>query len=104
MNRSATIHGVLFRAGSAAACTTALLLVGVSGCITTPRHVLRPQQAEETGRERYGLKTVGDYCEVADIGPKYVGGVGIVTGEGARTASKPELMSVSRSASQFPCT
>jgi hypothetical protein len=79
MKRRATIHGVLFQTGSAA-CAAALLLFGVSGCFTTPKNVLRPQQAEETGRERYGVKTIGEYCEVADIGPKYVGGVGIVTG------------------------
>ena len=80
MLRRATIHGVLFQTGAAAAFAAALVLFSTLGCTTTKTDLLRPQQAEETGRERYGVKTVGDCCMVADVGPKYVGGVGIVTG------------------------
>jgi hypothetical protein len=78
MYRRASIHRVLSLAGPAATCAAALLLFGLSGCMT-PTQVLRPQQAEETPRERYGLTTIGDYCEVADLFPKRVAGIGIVT-------------------------
>jgi hypothetical protein len=80
MTRRATIHGVVFQIGSAAAFAAALLLFGALGCNSTKPNILRYQEPEETGRERYGVPTVGDYCQVADLGPKYVGGVGIVTG------------------------
>lgn len=95
MNR-ASRHRVSFLAGPAAACAAALLLFGLSGCMTPPE-VLRPQQAEETPKERYGLTTIGDYCDVADIGPKRVGGIGIVThldgtgGESPKDANRSML-------------
>src|SRR5262245_46789582 len=78
MKRRATIHRVLFRAAPAAACAAALLLLALSGCVTPP--VLRPQQADETERDRYGVKTLGAVCDVGNVEPRAVGGVGLVTG------------------------
>ncbi len=78
MNRRALLHR-LWLLAPAAACAAAFVLFTSTGCNTT-KEVMRPQKAEETERDRYGVRTVGEYCEMADVGPKLVGGVGIVTG------------------------
>jgi hypothetical protein len=79
MTRRATIHRHLFRAVPAAAGAAALVLLGLSGCFNT-QQVLRPQQADETERDRYGVKTCGALCDVGSAEPRPVGGVGLVTG------------------------
>ena len=78
MKRRALLHR-LWLLAPAAGCAAALVLLALAGCNTT-KEVMRPQKAEETERDRYGVRTVGEYCEVADVGPKMVGGIGIVTG------------------------
>jgi hypothetical protein len=78
MKHRATIHRYLFGAVPGAACAAALLLLGLSGCFT--EQVLRPQQAEETERDRYGIKSLGVLGAVGNAEPRPVGGVGLVTG------------------------
>jgi hypothetical protein len=77
MKRRATIRRLLCRAVPASACAAALLL-GLSGCVTP--EVFRPQQAEETERDRYGVKSLGSLCDVGNVEPTPVGGVGLVMG------------------------
>jgi hypothetical protein len=78
MNRRAFFHRFSFLAGPAAACAAGMLLLGVAGCFSS--NVLRPQKAEETPRERYGVASVGDYTDVSNMESKPVGGVGLVIG------------------------
>jgi Flagellar P-ring protein len=78
MNRRVTRRRLLFPAVPAAACAAGLLLLALSGCFTP--QVLRPQAAEETERDRYGVKSLGTLFQVGSIEPKPVGGIGLVTG------------------------
>jgi hypothetical protein len=51
------------------------LLAGLLGC-TTPQ--IRSQAADESERDRYAVKTVGDVTDVGNAEPISVGGVGLV--------------------------
>jgi hypothetical protein len=57
--------------------TVCLGLLGLVGC---SHQQTRLQSAEETERERYGVKTVGDVCIVGNADPTPVVGVGLVQG------------------------
>ncbi len=52
-------------------------LLGLAGCL---QQQTRLQSAEETERERYAIKTVGDVCVVGNADPTPVFGVGLVEG------------------------
>lgn len=54
-----------------------VLLMGPAGCM---HQQTRLQSAEETERERYGLKTVGDITSVGNADPVSLAGVGLVVG------------------------
>jgi flagellar basal body P-ring protein FlgI len=56
----------------------ALLLLALAGCTHT--NLSRGQAQEETDRDRYEVKTIGDVTAVGNPEPVALGGVGLVTG------------------------
>ena len=55
------------------------LLAGMLGCSSRP-NVVRPQSAEESERDRYPVKTVGDVLTFGNVEPMPVSGVGLIEG------------------------
>lgn len=58
--------------------TLAVLLAGMLGCSAKPQ--VRSQSAEESDRDRYPVKTVGDVTTFSNADPIPVSGVGLVEG------------------------
>ena len=66
-------------AGGFLAAVFGSLLAGMLGCSSRP-NVVRPQSAEESDRDRYPVKTVGDVSTFSNAEPMPVSGVGLVEG------------------------
>jgi flagellar basal body P-ring protein FlgI len=54
-----------------------LALLGLVGCL---QQQVRPQAADESDRERYGVETIGERTTVGNAMPHQVSGVGLVVG------------------------
>lgn len=78
MKRSLSVRGVR-PAGRRGAWLGAALLLALAGCATSKPQA-RLQIADETDRDRYGVKTIGDCTTVGNATGVQVVGVGLVTG------------------------
>jgi hypothetical protein len=78
MNRRVTVKGLL-QVGRGPFWLGGVLLFALAGCATsTPK--ARLQVEDETERDRYGVKTVGDWTTVGNAEGASLAGVGLVTG------------------------
>jgi hypothetical protein len=78
MNRRVTVRGLL-RAGQGSLWLPGVILFALLGCATSKTQT-RLQVEEETERDRYGVKTVGDSTTVGNADGVQLVGVGVVTG------------------------
>jgi hypothetical protein len=78
MNRGDSVGRPRLRAGRAPLWVLGAALLGLVGCIHEQQ--ARLQSDEENERDRYGVKTVGDWTVVGNAEPVALGGVGLVVG------------------------
>lgn len=78
MNRRVTVRGLL-RVGQGALWLSGVLSFALLGCATSTTQT-RLHGEEETDRDRYGVKTVGDWTTVGNAEGINLVGVGLVTG------------------------
>jgi hypothetical protein len=72
------ISGCVPRSAAGIALWGVLAALGLVGCVGPQQ--TRLQSGDESEAERYGLKTVGDVCDVGNADPVPLGYVGLVTG------------------------
>jgi hypothetical protein len=87
MNRRVSVTGLL-KAGQASLWLPGVLLFTLFGCATSGPKA-RLQVADETERDRYGVKTVGDWTTIGNANAIQLAGVGLVTGLGATGGESP---------------
>jgi hypothetical protein len=78
MNRSVTVRYLLY-AGRGSLWLPGVILLALVGCATSSPKA-RLQVEDETERDRYGVRTVGDCTTVGNADGVHLAGVGLVTG------------------------
>lgn len=90
MNRTDSVERRGRRRGRTAVWALGAFLLGLVGCFPGGQQT-RLQSEDESERERYGIKTVGDVTLVGNAEPIALGGVGLVTDlEGTGGDSPPD--------------